>query len=87
VKPHLETWEADGSCIDVASPYVPHIGQFGVGSADDCARAKLAAQAPAMARLLIAVFNRIDDPLSERAAELLHAAGVIEGHRFVVVIE
>lgn len=48
--------------------------------------AKLCAQAPAMARLLIEVLNRINDPLADRISDVLEEAGVIKVDRFTLKI-
>ncbi len=50
------------------------------------ARALLAAQAPAMARLLVEVLNRVNDPLADKISEVLHNAGVIEVHKFKMTL-
>ena len=58
-RPIDETWSCDGGCIDMDAPSVVHrIGSFGQSSAVQAetdrneARARLAAQAPMLARLL-----------------------------------
>ncbi len=84
IKPFQETWEwaqrgGDDPLRGAARLYSDNHHEewattWGLESRD---RAKLAAQAPAMARLLIQVMNRVTDPLNEDIAKVLDAAGVI----------
>lgn len=87
-RPAAETWECNRYVIEC--PRGVPIGQFMDDGGDetdpmsDRKRAMLAAQAPAMARLLIAVLNRVNDPLATEISEVLDAAGVIKIERAAV---
>jgi len=53
------------------------ISELGGGSSTPAERARFAAAAPDMARLLIEVYNRVNDPLADRVVEVLERAGVL----------
>ena len=59
---------------------------WATNSEDSHGTADLIAQAPAMARLLIQVLNRVDDPLNEQIANVLDAAGVITISRWKMTL-
>lgn len=99
MKPHEETWEAfvseppSTSCwLDLADKDGWHFAEFCDGAYPrdlNEARAKLAAQAPAMARLLIEIAERLWGPqfpdlydagsgtMSGKVKRVLKAAGVL----------
>lgn len=98
-RPHLEDWTADGERVELCENQPPYgsvvvkmIAQFTCHAPDDCTegeRARLAAAAPSMARLLLRLMAdedcRILQPGGKAACDfeddmrtVLRDAGVIE---------
>lgn len=90
MKAYEETWRVyngvagrDDVAIDGTRDII--LENAGFTKTDD-ARVRLAAQAPAMARLLIAVLNRVNDPLATEISDVLDAAGVIKVERWKMTL-
>lgn len=91
MKPHEEEWEyiSGGWPYDVLRKGTNEkiADVWATGSEDSHGVADLIAQAPAMARLLIAVLNRVNDPLATEISNVLDAAGVIKVERWTMVLK
>jgi hypothetical protein len=78
MKPHEETWETNGGYVVLAGSGAC-VAEAQVRGADDGNGARLIAQAPAMARLLVELMGDpdLDDYAHGRCEAVLRAAGVL----------